>query len=269
MKKIISQNCLVVSNRRLNKAGLYFRLRVSGFAAARRIWPGNFVHVKVTQRLDPYFRRAFSIAGYDPVTGDLDIIYKIVGRGTALLGELHRGDSLDLIGPLGNRFTKPPKSSRAVIVAGGVGLPPLLYFAEQLIATGRDPASILFLYGGRTRDDLIELSRLRKLGVTLTACTDDGSYGFHGLVTVALFASLPEITPNTARVYGCGPEPMLAALQKMALKHNLTGEVSLEAPMPCGVGVCLGCIKPTLADPTRYVRVCYDGPVFSLGEVQI
>jgi len=267
--KIKPQICRIIQNRRLGKKGEYFGLRVTGFRAARKIYPGSFVHVKVADAIDPFFRRAFSIADYDNSTSELEIIYKVIGRGTSILGQKVRGDEIDIIGPLGNSFSIPTGKKTAVIVAGGVGFPPLYFLARHLVDKGHDADRIIFFYGGRTKADLIEMTRIKKLGVKFVPCTDDGSYGFHGFVTEALSKYLPQFNRDNAFTFGCGPEPMLAALQDLALAHGLAGEVSLEAPMPCGVGVCLGCIKPTMDDPGKYVRVCHDGPVFKLGEVRI
>lgn len=269
MKKTKPQSCPVVQNKRLSKSGEYYSLKVSGFKTARTVYPGSFVHVKVTEAVDPLFRRAFSVADFDPGPGELEIIYKVVGRGTSLLAQMSKGDHLDLIGPLGNRFKFGSKSKTAVIVAGGVGFPPLYFLAKHLVNKGHDPDRILFFYGGRSKSDLIEASRIRRLGVKFIPCTDDGSYGFHGFVTQAVSNHLSQLDGNRTFVYGCGPEPMLAVLQEMVTRRGFFGEISLEAPMPCGVGVCLGCIKPTREDPRKYVRVCYDGPVFRMGEIEI
>ncbi|MEE9442749.1 MAG: dihydroorotate dehydrogenase electron transfer subunit [candidate division Zixibacteria bacterium] len=269
MRKIIPQVCRVVSNRKLNSSGAYFKIAVEGFKLSKRILPGQFVHVKVDPGNDPYFRRAFSVADFDKATGRLDIIYKIVGKGTSILGNMRKGDSLDLIGPLGNHFNKPGKNKNLVMVAGGVGLPPLLFYCRYLLNSGYPSKNIMFLYGGRTNNELVELASLRRLGVEFIPCTDDGSYGFHGLITEALKAKLPELDTNKTMLFGCGPEPMLEALQNLAIQHGYKGQLSLEAPMPCGIGVCLGCIKERLDRPKKYVRVCYDGPVFNIGEVKI
>lgn len=269
MKKLVPQTCLVAANKRLDAAGLYYSLTIADFKPSRPINPGQFVHIKVADGHDPYFRRAFSIAGYDPKSGELEIIYKIVGRGTTRLGEKGKRDRLDIIGPLGNRFSNISKRKAIVLVAGGVGFPPLYFYAKQLVENGHDSQRIHFFYGGRSRADLVELGRIKKLGVRCLPCTDDGGYGFKGLVTDAVALALADMDPRQTAVCGCGPEPMLAALQHLTLQCGFGGEVSLEAPMPCGIGVCLGCIKPTLADPGRYVRVCYDGPVFKLGEVAL
>lgn len=269
MRKIIPQSCPIVLNRPLGGSGRYFRLRVSGFKAARRIYPGQFVHVKVADSLDPFFRRAFSVADYDPASHELEIIYKVVGRGTGLLGTKKKNDPIDILGPLGNRFSTVSKKKNVVIVAGGVGFPPLYFLARYLTEKGHDGTKISFFYGGRTKNDLIEMNRIRALGVDFVPCTDDGSHGFRGFVTEAVRQRLDNLAPSKSVIYGCGPEPMLAALQELVRHRGFSGEMSLEAPMPCGVGVCLGCVKQTLGTPQKHVRVCYDGPVFKLGEVKL
>jgi dihydroorotate dehydrogenase electron transfer subunit len=269
MKKIIPQDCRVTENKRLDKSGEYFSLRVTDFDAATEISPGCFVHVKTADALDPYFRRAFSVADYDPDSGQLEIIYKVVGKGTSLMARKIKGDSIDIIGPLGNRFSPIPTTKAAVIVAGGVGFPPLYFLAKHLTGNGHAGDKVLFFYGGRSKTDLVEMSRIKRLGVEFIPCTDDGSYGFHGFVTEAVNQRLTQLDKENTVVLGCGPEPMLAALQDLTMEKDFVGEVSLEAPMPCGIGVCLGCIKPTLSNPRKYVRVCYDGPVFKLGEIKI
>lgn len=269
MKKIIPQRCEVAENRPLDKSGLYYSLSITGFRPARRVYPGQFVHIKVSDALDPLFRRAFSIADYDPGSGTLEIIYKVIGRGTGILGAKKKHEHIDVLGPLGNRFAAIPRKKTVVIVAGGVGFPPLYFLAKYLVDKGHPGDRILFFYGGRTKADLVEMKRIRGLGVDFVACTDDGSYGFTGFVTEAVMQRLIDLKTSQAQICACGPEPMLAALQESARRKGFAGEMSLEAPMPCGVGVCLGCIKQTMGTPQKYVRVCYDGPVFGLGEVKL
>lgn len=267
MRKIIPQLCPVLSNRALDRQKNYFRLVIDNFKSPRKIIPGQFVHVRVTSGLDPYFRRAFSIAGYDPEARRLEIIYKVIGVGTGLMGRMKKGDTIDVIGPLGNHFSRPSRKQNIIMAAGGVGLPPLLFWTKQLLESGFDKSRIFFFYGGRTKEDLLERAVIKRLGVNFIPTTDDGSFGHHGLITEAISARLDELNPQSSVWYGCGPEPMLAAVQKIALENGYLGELSLEAPMPCGVGVCLGCIKPLRANPKKYIRVCHDGPVFDIGEV--
>lgn len=269
MKKITPQICRVAANRTLDENGRYFRLTISGFHSSKKIYPGQFVHIKVADGNDPFFRRAFSVADYDQSSRRLDIVYKVVGKGTGHLAALAKEDPIDLIGPLGNSFSDISKNKTLVIAAGGIGLPPLYFLARSLIARGHDPKRIIFFYGGRTRRDLVDMSRVRKLGVRFIPCTDDGSHGYHGFVTRAVEERLKVLERKNTFVCTCGPEPMLAVLQDLVMTMGFDGEMSLEAPMPCGVGVCLGCIKPSLKEPNKYVRVCYEGPVFKIGEVKI
>jgi len=269
MKKTTPQQCEVRENRPLDTSGLYYAMRLAGFAPAKQVYPGQFVHIKVADALDPFFRRAFSIADYESGSGELEIIYKVVGRGTGLLRAKKKHDRVDVLGPLGNRFSTISKKKIVVIVAGGVGFPPLYFLANRLVDKGHPGDRVLFFYGGRTKADLVETKRIRALGVDFIPCTDDGSHGFKGFVTEAVMQRLADLKTSQTYICACGPEPMLAALQESARRRGFAGEMSLEAPMPCGVGVCLGCIKQTLGTPQKYVRVCYDGPVFELGEVKL
>ncbi len=145
MRKIIPQRCPIIENKVLDRARKYYRIKVTGFTAVKKVYPGQFVHIKVVEGNEPFFRRAFSIAGYDAQTGTLQIIYKVIGIGTTLMSRMTKGDHLNLIGPLGNRFARPKRAQTAIMVAGGVGLPPLCYLAEQAVAAGHNPQKILFL----------------------------------------------------------------------------------------------------------------------------
>jgi dihydroorotate dehydrogenase electron transfer subunit len=231
---------------------------------ADRCRPGQFLHLRIPESR-VYFRRAMSLASVDPDSGAIEVIFKVVGVGTRALSACQKGAELDIINPLGNGFTNPGKSETILLVAGGVGFPPLFYFATELIRQGRDPKSIEFFYGGRTANDLVERGRIKKLGVRFHPVTDDGSFGEKGMVTDAVDRFLAAYSGKKLRLYGCGPEPMLRAADDLALARGIPGQLSLEAPMPCGIGVCLGCIV-TLRNG-EHARVCHDGPVFDIGEV--
>lgn len=244
----------------------YFAITFGPFSQAAACRPGSFVHVRIPHS-DIYFRRAMSVAASDPRTKSVEIIFKVFGRGTTLLSQLERGDVIDVLGPLGVPFAWPPKAERVVMVAGGVGFPPLLFLAERLRAKGLDPRRIDFYYGARTREELVERARIKALGVNLYVVTDDGSMGEKGLVTGPLEKRLAAPDRGKIRLYACGPEPMLKAVDALGVRYNVPGQVSLEAPMPCGIGVCLGCVVPLNAG--GYARVCCDGPVFQIGEVRL
>lgn len=143
-------------------------------------------------------------------------------------------------------------------------MPPMYLLAKRLIEKKYDKKRILFFYGGNTGDDLIDLARIRRLGVTIKPSTIDGSVGFEGLITSAIASELPEIR-GRKRLYACGPGGMLEAIDALGRKEKIPGQVSLEAPMPCGVGICLGCILPLREG--GYTRVCREGPVYEIGEV--
>ncbi len=262
MSRLSPERVAVRKLRRL--APDYYSLRLGPCSRVRRCRPGRFVHVGLPGR-DLFFRRAMSVASVDIDSAELEIIFKVCGRGTTMMSELRRGESVDLLGPLGTGFAGPRKQEICLLVAGGIGFPPLFFLAQDLIAQGRDPKSIEFFYGGRTSGEIVEKSRIRKLGLRFQAVTDDGSYGASGLVTEAVETFLATETDHRFRLYACGPEPMLKAADELALRHGIPGQLALEAPMPCGIGVCLGCVVSLRSG--GHARVCADGPVFNVGEV--
>ncbi len=241
----------------------YFRLNIAPFSKAAKVKPGQFVHVQIPG-CGVYFRRAFSIYNFNAADGSIEILFKVVGRGTACLAKCRRGDRLGIVGPLGNTFRFPLKKETPVLIAGGVGFPPMYLLAVHMIEKGFEGERIVFLYGGNTKDDLVDISRIRKLGVELILTTMDGSYGQKGLITEPLKRIIDDRC-GKVRLYACGPEGMLQAVDTLACDNDVPGQMSLEAPMPCGVGICLGCVRPLREG--GYTRVCRDGPVYNFGEV--
>ena len=264
MIKPACENTPLIQRRNLKNG--YFSLTFGPFSKASACRPGHFFHIKIPC-LNIFFRRAFSVASADPQARTVEIIMKVFGRGSTVLAELRKGESVGILGPLGVPFTPPPKSETAIMVAGGVGFPPLLNLAGTMIAGKHDPRKIEFFYGGRTSADIVERTRLRKLGVKLHPVTEDGSFGEKGLVTQAVERFVAGNPGRKYRVYGCGPEGMLKATDQLARKLGLPGQISMEAPMPCGIGVCLGCVVPLTSG--GHARVCHDGPVFEIGEVAL
>ena len=264
MTKPTCEDALVVKKRDLNND--YFSLVLAPFSQAKAIKPGQFVHIRLPST-DIYFRRAFSVASINPAKKEVEIIFKVFGRGTKILGKMRKGDSLDLLGPLGVPFSIPDKNVKAVIVAGGVGFPPLMFLAEKMIEKGHSPKLIEFFYGGRSKLELVKLRRLKKMGIQLHLCTDEGSAGNKGHVTGPVEQFLKKHLKEKIKLFGCGPEKMLKAVDELGLKYEVKGELALEALMPCGVGICLGCVVHLKAG--GYARVCCDGPVFEIGVVNI
>jgi dihydroorotate dehydrogenase electron transfer subunit len=211
-------------------------------------------------------RRPFSVCGVnktftDRPEGAVQVLYKVVGRGTAQLASLKPGSPLNVLGPLGRGFSRPASpETRPVVVAGGIGSAPF----PALIAAlhGESPRPLMF-YGGRSRHDLALLDWFEQ-GAEVVTTTDDGSQGRQALVTQPLTELLETEEPRSVKLYACGPEPMLKAVARLALERSVDCELSLEAHMACGFGVCLGCVVPTCREKggqVHYDRVCMEGPV--------
>lgn len=255
MKKI-QQLCAVVANK---KAGPHFyRLSLDAPGLAGKARPGQFIHVRVDNgSLRPFFRRPFSVSRAQK---HVEILYEVLGTGTALLSARKKGDRLDVLGPLGNGFRMPDKGIKQVaLIAGGMGLAPFLFLSDFL---KKKKVEVLLLYGARTAQHIFPLKEFKQNGCRVFVATDDGSAGRKGRVSVLY----PEINPDPGAtlIYACGPKPMLAGLQRFAQKHGLKGQASCEEVMACGLGACLGCaIKTTRG----YKTVCNDGPVFDLDEL--
>ncbi|MDH3890415.1 MAG: dihydroorotate dehydrogenase electron transfer subunit [candidate division Zixibacteria bacterium] len=243
----------------------YYSFTFAPYSQASDCRPGQFVHVKLPTDV-VYFRRAFSVASVDSRKQSLELIFKSLGRGTKAFGTLADGDEVNILGPLGTSFKRPRKNETAVMIAGGVGFPPLMFFAQRLIEQGHDPQKLLFFYGGRSKTDIVERTRLKKMGVNLTVVTEDGSLGEKGLVVDPVQRYLDKRS-GRVQVYSCGPPGMLKAVNDLGLQVGIGGQLSLEAPMPCGFGVCLGCVVPLTAG--GHARVCREGPVFEIGEVAL
>lgn len=233
-----------------------FVLRLSGCAALDGARAGQFVMVRGDWGRDPILPRAMSLmrAG----SGRAELLIKAVGRGTRLFEQCRPGDRLSVLGPLGRAFP-PPEALAQVLVAGGVGLAPLLMWAEEAARRGLAPHARL-CYGARTAADLVLLDDLRRTGVELLLATEDGTAGHRGRVTDVLPLS------GAPRLLCCGPTPMLRALHSLALSQSLECHLSVEEEMGCGVRVCLGCALPGRERP--YLYACSDGPVLRAEEIR-
>lgn len=238
----------------------FYRMTLSAGGVAKIAKPGQFLHVRCDNTLDPLLRRPVSIHAVDRDKGEVSLFYRVVGRGTALLAEKEKGDKLNLLGPLGNGFTIPDGSGKVSVVAGGIGIAPLYFFLQEL--SGLKIYADVFL-GASTKKQLFFIREIKALGHSVFPATDDGTAGYHGTV-VDLFEK-----NKTDRVYGCGPAGMLKGLCRAIRNRKIFGEVSLEERMGCGVGACLSCVCKTVSEGEnyRYRRVCVDGPVFPAGEV--
>ncbi|MFQ5461622.1 MAG: dihydroorotate dehydrogenase electron transfer subunit [Phycisphaerae bacterium] len=305
----IIQAAHVVENRRLCREHFELTLSADMFPAA---FPGQFVHVNPMvdaapsgvcngnnrapsepwrdRASGPMLRRAFSIASMDVSALDVrySIMYRVVGRATRWLRSLGSGATVSVLGPLGNPFPIDARKKNAWMVAGGVGLPPMLWLSEALAAAGKQ--SVAF-YGAQTKALLaIELAedsaystdarravrcndRFSRQGTSIVLATDDGSIGFHGYVGAALEAyyAAQEIRAGDLVVYTCGPEIMMRAVATFCQSHAITCYVCMERAMACGTGTCQSCVVETYntagPDGWAYALCCTDGPVFNARDI--
>lgn len=258
------EDTYVIRNRNLSNG--YHALTLGPYSRASVCRPGQFVHVRVPSA-EIFFRRAYSVAHASAKNKEIEIILKVFGRGSAVLAQHRKSETVNLLGPLGVPFKLPKKNETAVLVAGGIGVPPLLFLATEMIRRGYNPKCIEFFYGGRSATDLVERSRIKKLGVKFRAVTENGSLGDLGLVTQQVEKRLNAARTDKLRIYACGPEGLLKATNDLGLKYGIPGQLSVETPMPCGIGVCLGCVVELAKG--GHARVCLEGPVFDIGEVAL
>ncbi|MCK4691118.1 MAG: dihydroorotate dehydrogenase electron transfer subunit [Desulfuromonadales bacterium] len=262
---------IILSNQEISPG--YYRMRILAPEYNRLAKPGQFVMFRVQRSLPPLLRRPFGIfrAGFMASDCDgmaekefIEILYKVVGSGTEIMQELHQGDRVELLGPLGRGFDLGDPHEEKILVGGGIGLVPLYMLAEKLVETSQ----VRLLMGGRTRDDIITVTEFERLGVETYVSTEDGSLGEEGLVTQVLQRKLDKYPK--ASVYACGPMPMIDAVQKICAERGTSLQVSLEALMACGVGACLGCVVKGAGHSTEnphYLCTCKEGPVFYAEEL--
>lgn len=222
---------------------------------------GQFISILVCDTWEHPLRRPMSIAD---VKGDcISIIYKTVGAVTKSLAKMHPGDSINVLGPLGNTFTGWEDGRDSILVGGGVGLAPMLNL-HKMVKTST------IIIGARTSEEHF-LSHSPQEGIFLT--TDDGSIGIRGTVIPTLESQV--MSKQNPKIFACGPEPMLKAVQSFALENQIPTQLSVESYMACGIGICQGCaIKKTEKEGImrqtyheKYDLVCVNGPVFSAEEV--
>jgi dihydroorotate dehydrogenase electron transfer subunit len=253
----------VIDVLRLGGGLVEITVRLPHLAATAR--PGEFAQLRAWEGVEPLLRRPFSVAWTE---GELcSFVLEAVGVGTRLLVALRPGDRLHALGPLGNGFGLDPVPARALIVSGGLGCAPFPLLVRELCREGC--AEVVVLSGAATAGRLYPADRFRRgdAAVQVVEATDDGSRGHRGLVTELV----PDHCGETSIVYACGPNPMLAALA--ATLRRLTrpprrAEVSLEAPMGCGFGTCLGCALPVVAEHgAAWALCCRQGPVMEASQV--
>jgi len=260
------QSAKVIWNKRVgpscHRLGL---LTDTGYSGAT---PGQFVTLKMDHGHDPLLRRPFSIhrlipgvTGGDKTDGQgIEVLFKVVGRSTMTLSELREGETVNVLGPLGQGFTIPETHKDILLVAGGIGVAPLVFLAEFMVKKGVDPSCCRAFVGGATKDDLLCTDDFSSLGMETNVTTDDGSAGRKGLVTDLVKDVVTGKKPDM--MYACGPHPMLKSVAGLANENGINCQLSLETVMVCGVGACLGCAINVEDKSGKYGHICADGPVF-------
>jgi len=299
-------NAVVSSNRQIGQ--WFYRLRLQftqdGAKAFANFEPGQFAQFDLSKTALPsldavpedlrdassrkiLLRRPFSFA---EVTAEGDktfaeLLYCVVGPATVRMTTLSAGDCVDIIGPLGRGYQIPDGKKTVLLVGGGMGTPPLQHLAQSLTARD-DGIDVVSLAGAKTAEGLPFEGRLdeisqhlgfsvpefAKYGIESLLATDDGSAGYHGLVTdcLAEWLEKSDLIFDDIIICACGPEPMLAGVAQIALKKNIDCQVSMERRMACGIGLCQSCaVECKVGDSgeTTYKMCCQDGPVFDGREV--
>ncbi len=255
MKQIKAE---IIENKSLAK-GFYKMLLKSAYLEKNSA-PGQFVEVRCSEGHEVLLRRPFGVHRISD--GGIEVLYEVIGKGTEGLSARKKGASLDIIGPLGKGFEFSAGKKSALIVAGGVGVAPLLCLAEEMASKRIKP---YVLIGAKTGSHILCEKEFKKSGSFVLVSTEDGSKGLKGLVTGCLTSLLSTINYKLSTIYACGSYPMLKAVARIAEDRGIPCQVSLEERMACGVGVCLGC--PVKVKSGGYKMVCKDGPVFDAKDI--
>jgi dihydroorotate dehydrogenase electron transfer subunit len=255
MKQYIS---MVVLNEKICNSMYLMELQVKGIECG--IQPGQFFTIRVADSFTPFLRRPFAFSAFDQKNSSLSCIYQIRGIGTDMLSKLGKGAQVDIIAPLGNPFPLPQNYQKSVLIAGGIGLGPILFLSDVLTQAGFD---IQFIYGCRS-ESYVPKNLFKNRSVVI--CSDDGSIGFTGTVADYLTENSNLFTSDTV-FYCCGPEPMLRACHNYAFSREKPCYVSVEQVMACGVGACMGCAVKVHGEKS-YVRACSEGPVFNSKDIK-
>ncbi len=233
--------------------GKTYKLTIGVDGSHFAVKPGQFLMIRPSTGCDPLLRRAFAIADFD--NDKLSIFYDVVGKGTRILSGCKKGDKINVLLPLGKGYF-PTKGEEHVIIGGGIGIAGLILLGKELLKQGK---KITIVYGAKSKEFLSMVRYIRENFENVVIFTEDGSEGFKGLVTDVI-----RDLKGSEIIHACGPKPMLRALNKLAEEFKIF--LSLETPMACGWGVCLGCV---VKGRKGFVRTCYEGPVFEASEVEL
>jgi len=247
-----------------------FLMKVKVVPSFENPLPGQFVMIRIAGLNDPFLSRPISIYSFfrGKNSCSIELLYRVVGKGTQILAGLIKGSQVEINGPLGNGFEISDVKENIVFIAGGIGIAPLSLLIENLHR--RFPSSLMTLYYGAQRAAaVVGLDKLQNICHDFNVCTDNGSVGKKGLVTQVFQKDIKKFSPENTVIYACGPKEMLKSLAKILSKSKFNCQVSLEERMACGTGACMGCAV-AIKDQKGifdYKRVCADGPVFNLRDI--
>lgn len=248
-------------------SGAYSFITLHAPEIARGTVPGQFVMAAPAEGAtvpSPLLKRALAVYSIPDIRRErarITLLLKVVGEGTRRIASAKPGDRLELVGPLGNGFDLERARGKVnLIVVGGTGVASVYLLAAHLVRSGEEAHLV---YGGRTADDLVGLSDFEALGIPVATATEAGGSGFRGLVTDCLEGYLQQFPSGVCNVYTCGPNAMMRAVVGIASARGIPCQISVEAKMACGFGVCLGC---TVKTTESFKLACTDGPVFDASQ---
>lgn len=234
--------------------------------------PGQFVMMRIAGLNDPFLSRPISIYSFSRAQNYclLEVLYRVVGKGTQIMAGLIEGSQVEINGPLGNGFDTRALKKNIVLISGGIGIAPLSLLMEHLCRRMDCSSAAMIMYPGfQSLSDAVGLDKMNKLCNDIHVCTDDGTLGTRGFVTQIFQKNMKKFSPANTSIFACGPREMLKALAKLLNKNKFDCQVSLEERMACGTGACMGCAVAVKNknDELTYKRVCADGPVFYLKDI--
>jgi dihydroorotate dehydrogenase electron transfer subunit len=258
----------------------YHKMRIRTPIPYGDIEAGQFLMVRISEEPVPLLRRPFSIHSVRDLRAedgsDIEVLYKVVGKGTGFMAGWKRGKNIDILGPLGSGFSLPSEVGTQFLVAGGIGVAALFALSQRMQAGGH--RCTVFI-GGKTKEHVLCVNEFRGLGAEVYVATEDGSAGFRGMIT-DMVGSFLQDHPVPSGLFACGPVDMLRAIAELAESRSIPCQVSLESRMACGLGACLGCVVRTRENPSfgseglpdnergvSFKRVCSEGPVLDSQEV--
>jgi dihydroorotate dehydrogenase electron transfer subunit len=248
----------IVENKRIAQG--FYRMRLESAYLAKNSKPGQFVEIKCSDDDGVLLRRPLGVHRIS--NSRIEVLYEVVGKGTESLSNRAKNELLDVIGPIGKGFEFTEAKRPALIIAGGMGVAPLLCLAQKMADKNIKPYVMI---GAKTAAQILCEKDFKKLGCFVVVSTEDGSKGHKGYVTDMMRHLLMVIRCKASGIYACGPHPMLKAVGHIADSAGIPCQVSMEERMACGIGVCLGCaIK---VNSGGYKMVCKDGPVFDAKEI--